>query len=722
MLRQNSSLTSVCVLYLLILNFSFCISIFAQDSSNDEKTVQPKNLKLTDSDESIVDTALDLDGNGSYVEIFDSESINNILDQVTVSAWIKCTAFPDGSSPIISKTDERDPEFKNRSYFLNLRSDGSIRFATSPKGESDVKLYSPTNAIELNTWTHIAGVIDAKNDNIKFFIDGIEVGNRDFMGVKSIYNSKLPLRIGWTQEEVPTHASVKGLIDEVRVWSIARTEADIRSDMVTQLNGDEPGLVGYWKFDEETDGIISDMSPNQNDGKLVGNSKLVDYIRPVSAISGPEQLEKAAVAYEKLLTRETNVYEVFRYLAELYIKTKRFSDAEKVYMRALEADLTQSEHNDAIRALWKLYSDREAVEEFNTLLEELKPKMEGSSVLHELLGDAYKNAGDEQKAELAYSQWLKIRKSEVDLKNQASEYYELAVELLNKNIFPETALELAMKAFERESSSNYIVTLAQAFLVNEQYENAYQLISNIFDMVYLPFVERRLFLRVVKTGKLVKDKDGYVEMLNKLIESMPDNLRSHLNTTFALAQFYKENGMHDKAQELIHKTGFVAEDAWMVIGPFDNVGGIGYNTEYIPENLPQIDMTAKYDGKYGQVSWQKHTDEILNGYIGLGKGENRAVGYAFATVNSPDEREVEFRFDSDDQGKVWLNGIEVFTHTKTFTAEIDNFIIPVTLNAGKNSILVKVCEESGGWGFYLRITDKNGNPFDDLEIPTSTEK
>ena len=722
MLRQNSSLTSVCVLYLLILNFSFCISIFAQDSSNDEKTVQPKNLKLTDSDESIVDTALDLDGNGSYVEIFDSESINNILDQVTVSAWIKCTAFPDGSSPIISKTDERDPEFKNRSYFLNLRSDGSIRFATSPKGESDVKLYSPTNAIELNTWTHIAGVIDAKNDNIKFFIDGIEVSNRDFMGVKSIYNSKLPLRIGWTQEEIPTHASVKGLIDEVRVWSIARTEADIRSDMVTQLNGDEPGLVGYWKFDEETDGIISDMSPNQNDGKLVGNSKLVDYIRPVSAISGPEQLEKAAVAYEKLLTRETNVYEVFRYLAELYIKTKRFSEAEKVYLRALEADLTQSEHNDAIRALGQLFIRRGAEDELITHLEALRPKMEGSSVLHELLGDAYKNAGDEQKAELAYSQWLKIRKSEVDLKNQASEYYDLAVELLNKNIFPETALELAMKAFERESSSNYIVTLAQAFLVNEQYENAYQLISNIFDMVYLPFVERRLFLRVVKTGKLVKDKDGYVEMLNKLIESMPDNLRSHLNTTFALAQFYKENGMPDKAKELIHKTGFVAEDAWMVIGPFDNVGGIGYNTEYIPENLPQIDMTVKYDGKYGQVSWQKHTDEILNGYIGLGKGENRAVGYAFATVNSLDEREVEFRFDSDDQGKVWLNGIEVFTHTKTFTAEIDNFIIPVTLNAGKNSILVKVCEESGGWGFYLRITDKNGKPFDDLEIPTSTEK
>ena len=137
-----------------------------------------------------------LSGNGSYVEINDSESISNILDQVTVSAWIKCTDFPDAYAPIISKTDERDPEFKNRSYFLNLKADGSIRFAASPKGKSDVNLYSPTSVIELNTWTHIAGVIDAKNDNIKFFIDGIEVSNRDFMGVKSIYNSKPPLRIG----------------------------------------------------------------------------------------------------------------------------------------------------------------------------------------------------------------------------------------------------------------------------------------------------------------------------------------------------------------------------------------------------------------------------------------------------------------------------------------------------------------------------------------------
>ena len=723
MSRRHSILLFICVLSFLIFNFSFCIPSFAQDTASDEKTDQRNKLKLSELDESIVETALDLDGNDSYVEIFDSDILNTINQQVTVLAWIKATEFPNRYSPIIYKGDERTPDISNRSYVLFLRDDGAVQFASSPVRQAEEYIFSPSGAITLNRWHHVAGVVDTQRGVIKVFIDGNEVGSQNILAQEPFYESFLPLRIGGShEEERDTHSSFVGQIDEISIWNVALTENHIRSYMKKPLKGNERGLVGYWNFDEENDGIISDVSPNQNDGRLIGNSKLIAYIRPFSGTTDPEQLARATLTYEKALTLEKNSYTIYRSLAEIYIKTDRYSDAEAIYLRALKADLTQSEHNDAIRALGQLFIRRGAEDELITHLEALRQKMEGSSILHKLLGDAYKNAGEEQKAELAYSQWLKIRKSEVDLKNQASEYYNLAVELLNKNIFPETALELAMKASERRSSSDYIVTLAQAFLVNEQYENAYQLISNIFDMMYLPFVERRLFLRVVKAGKNAKDKDGYVEMLNKLIESMPDNLRSHLNTTFALAQFYKENGMHDKAQELIHKTGFVAEDAWMVIGPFDNVRGIGYNTEYIPENLPQIDMTAKYDGKYRQVSWQKYTDEILNGYIGLGNDENWATGYAFATVNSPDEREVEFRFDSDDQGKVWLNGVEVFAHTKTFTAEIDNFIIPITLNAGKNSILVKVCEETGGWGFYLRITDKNGKPFDDLEIPTSTEK
>ena len=57
-------------------------------------------------------------------------------------------------------------------------------------------------------------------------------------------------------------------------------------------------------------------------------------------------------------------------------------------------------------------------------------------------------------------------------------------------------------------------------------------------------------------------------------------------------------------------------------------------------------------------------------------------------------------FDSDDQGKVWLNGKKVYAHRRTRGAQIDRRTIPVTLVAGKNTILVKVCNESLPWGFF----------------------
>ena len=175
--------------------------------------------------------------------------------------------------------------------------------------------------------------------------------------------------------------------------------------------------------------------------------------------------------------------------------------------------------------------------------------------------------------------------------------------------------------------------------------------------------------------------------------------------------------MLEEADAYIQKTGYVTEDAWRVLGPFDNVGPIGFDTAYIPEDITEIDLATKYDGQFGPVRWKKFSDTELNGYIHLGeKNVDWQIFYAFATVTSPDEREIQLRFDSDDQGKLWLNGKEEFTHTKTFAVRLDTYIIPVTLKQGKNSILVKVCNEEGACAFILRITDTDGTPFSDLKI------
>ncbi|HEX4404867.1 MAG TPA: LamG domain-containing protein [Polyangia bacterium] len=41
-----------------------------------------------------------------------------------------------------------------------------------------------------------------------------------------------------------------GLFDELRVWSVARTPAEIMANYTKAVVGNEAGLVGYWKFDD----------------------------------------------------------------------------------------------------------------------------------------------------------------------------------------------------------------------------------------------------------------------------------------------------------------------------------------------------------------------------------------------------------------------------------------------------------------------------------------
>ena len=218
-----------------------------------------------------VNRVLSLDGDGDYVEIADSESLNAINSQVTLEAWIKATEFTRDWMPIIYKGD--GSKWENRSYTLWLKYDGLLLLYSGPS-----ILQSQIGLIALDTWHHVAGVIDAKSGVMKIFLNGSEIASGDFG--RDIKVSSLPLRIGWTHEEdQPVNSSFAGQIDEVRIWNIARTEEEIRKTMHTTLSGKEVGLVGYWRFDDEED-IAVDSSPSHSDGKLIGDANLVEAELP----------------------------------------------------------------------------------------------------------------------------------------------------------------------------------------------------------------------------------------------------------------------------------------------------------------------------------------------------------------------------------------------------------------------------------------------------------
>ena len=51
-----------------------------------------------------------------------------------------------------------------------------------------------------------------------------------------------------------------GLVSELRVWSTARTQAEILANMNNNLTGSESGLVGLWRGDNN----FNDLTANAN--------------------------------------------------------------------------------------------------------------------------------------------------------------------------------------------------------------------------------------------------------------------------------------------------------------------------------------------------------------------------------------------------------------------------------------------------------------------------
>src|SRR5262249_12571282 len=57
-------------------------------------------------------------------------------------------------------------------------------------------------------------------------------------------------------------------MDEVRIWSIARTPSEIQNARFTCIDPATPGLVGYWNMDESSGQSVIDATPFQNNGSL----------------------------------------------------------------------------------------------------------------------------------------------------------------------------------------------------------------------------------------------------------------------------------------------------------------------------------------------------------------------------------------------------------------------------------------------------------------------
>jgi hypothetical protein len=183
-----------------------------------------------------------------YVEIPHASALNPTT-AITIEAWL----YLFNGSGCVSLLG------KNwiQAYWLGV-CESRLRFYARGSGSAR----DSTGTVPLGQWVHVAVTHDGSRQ--KFFIDGELAGDFD-MGPGPLTTSTAPVNIG---SDAAFRYTPRGAMHEVRLWSIARTQAAIQGDRLTRLTSPRSGLVAVWPLDTDARDALGG-----HPGSLVGGAR-----------------------------------------------------------------------------------------------------------------------------------------------------------------------------------------------------------------------------------------------------------------------------------------------------------------------------------------------------------------------------------------------------------------------------------------------------------------
>lgn len=176
-----------------------------------------------------------LDGTNDHITIVDQAALDITAD-FTYEAWIKPAGF-NWLGGIISK-------------YQNAASNGNtfrLSYAGNFRGLCINNYITADNLLTLNTWHHVAAT--RSGNTYAIYIDGISypLSGSDMV----VTANSDPVRIGVDYLDAGSPRYFNGSIDEVRIWNIARSQAQIQANMNKELDpSTQVGLVAYYTFDQ----------------------------------------------------------------------------------------------------------------------------------------------------------------------------------------------------------------------------------------------------------------------------------------------------------------------------------------------------------------------------------------------------------------------------------------------------------------------------------------
>jgi hypothetical protein len=142
----------------------------------------------------------------------------------------------------------------------------------------------------IGEWAHITLV--HSGGVLRAYKNGVEVGNTPSGATQQLGGSPF-LQIGGVIGS--QNWSFEGQIDEVNIWNIARTPAEILQDLYQVYSGSETGLVAYYRMSDGSGTSLTDDSAASWTGTLFDGTGVVGN-GPLWVASGAFDGQPAQVA------------------------------------------------------------------------------------------------------------------------------------------------------------------------------------------------------------------------------------------------------------------------------------------------------------------------------------------------------------------------------------------------------------------------------------------
>jgi hypothetical protein len=240
-----------------------------------KKSINNNVLAFKDEESSASSLGLDLDGGDDKIIVPYSASLGNFTE-MTIEFWINPSNY---SWKTILGTPNKEWGVAingndNKLFFWN--NDTSINHGSN-------------TAVIPNTWQHFAIVRSNTTNTIQYYLNGVDIGLISNMPDFGQMQASGNLGIG-AEGATTTNGwnFIAAKLDELRIWNVSRSQAEIQNNMNSSLGGSEAGLVAYYKMEDGTgSSVMSDATSYGNDGNLINMDPANDWVAGYSAAADP---------------------------------------------------------------------------------------------------------------------------------------------------------------------------------------------------------------------------------------------------------------------------------------------------------------------------------------------------------------------------------------------------------------------------------------------------